>query len=63
MIGCGNSELSANLYDVGIQNIMNIDISDLVIKNMTTKNKRRENMKFLKMDVTQVNVYLLANLK
>lgn len=51
-VGCGNSTLSADLYDVGYKNILNIDISDVVIKQMSEKNaKQRPDMKFLKMDV------------
>ncbi|XP_069121308.1 eEF1A lysine and N-terminal methyltransferase-like [Argopecten irradians] len=52
MVGCGNSQLSENLYDVGYHNIVNIDISDTVIRQMTEKNRQsRPDMKFLKMDV------------
>jgi len=31
MVGCGNSELSQEMYDEGFADIMNIDISDTVI--------------------------------
>lgn len=55
MVGCGNSQLSENLYDVGYHNIVNIDISDIVIRQMTDKNKKtRPDMKFLKMDVMKM---------
>ena len=55
VVGCGNSQLSGDLYDVGYRNISNIDISDVVIRQMTEKNaKKRPDMKFLKMDITQV---------
>ncbi|XP_060064258.1 eEF1A lysine and N-terminal methyltransferase-like [Ylistrum balloti] len=56
MVGCGNSQLSENLYDVGYHNIINIDISDTVIRQMTDKNKKcRPDMKFIKMDVKKTN--------
>ncbi|XP_033732482.1 eEF1A lysine and N-terminal methyltransferase-like [Pecten maximus] len=56
MVGCGNSQLSENLYDVGYHNIINIDISDTVIRQMTDKNKKsRPDMKFLKMDVKKTD--------
>ncbi|OWF39956.1 methyltransferase-like protein 13 [Mizuhopecten yessoensis] len=56
MIGCGNSQLSENLYDVGYHNIINIDISDTVIRQMTDKNKKcRPDMKFVKMDVKKTD--------
>jgi 2-polyprenyl-3-methyl-5-hydroxy-6-metoxy-1,4-benzoquinol methylase len=59
MVGCGNSQLSADLYDVGYHNIVNIDISDTVIRQMVDKNQQqRPDMKFLKMDVLNVrNIY------
>ena len=55
MVGCGNSRLSEDMYDVGYHNITNIDISDTVIRQMTERNaKKREEMIFEKMDVTKV---------
>ncbi|XP_068621193.1 eEF1A lysine and N-terminal methyltransferase homolog [Battus philenor] len=48
--GCGNSSLSADLYDVGFTNITNIDVSEVVIKQMKAANASRNNMKFLHMD-------------
>ena len=55
MVGCGNSRLSEDMYDVGYHSITNIDISDTVIRQMTERNaKKREEMTFEKMDVTQV---------
>lgn len=55
VVGCGNSQLSADMYDVGYHNIVNIDISDTVIKQMIDKNQQqRPQMKFLKMDVLNV---------
>lgn len=58
MVGCGNSQLSADMYDVGYHKIINVDISDTVIRQMTEKNeKQRPEMKFLKMDVLNVSKY------
>ncbi|XP_073903582.1 eEF1A lysine and N-terminal methyltransferase isoform X2 [Castor canadensis] len=55
VIGCGNSELSEQLYDVGYQDIVNIDISEVVIKQMKERSaSRRPQMSFLKMDMTQM---------
>lgn len=48
--GCGNSSLSADLYDVGYTNITNIDVSEVVIRQMTSINAHRTNMRFLCMD-------------
>ncbi|CAB3248151.1 unnamed protein product [Arctia plantaginis] len=50
--GCGNSGLSADLYDVGYVNITNIDVSEIVIKQMKSINAHRMSMKFLCMDAT-----------
>ena len=55
VVGCGNSELGENLYDVGYKNLINIDISDVVIKQMTERNAaRRPDLQFTKMDMLQV---------
>lgn len=51
MIGCGNSTLSERMYDVGIKNITNIDLSAVVIQQMQAKNRARKEMKWLKMDM------------
>ena len=57
--GCGNSDLSANLYDIGFRDIANVDISETVIKQMSAKNAdQRPDMKFIQMDLLQVNSYL-----
>ena len=57
-IGCGNSKLSENMYDVGIKNIVNIDLSNVVIQQMNAKNKQRKEMQFLKMDMLQVKILI-----
>ncbi|XP_064615984.1 LOW QUALITY PROTEIN: eEF1A lysine and N-terminal methyltransferase-like [Liolophura sinensis] len=56
MVGCGNSQLSGDMYDVGHRDITNIDISDIVIKQMTDKNReKRPDMKWVKMDMSQMS--------
>ncbi|ELU00523.1 hypothetical protein CAPTEDRAFT_136807 [Capitella teleta] len=53
VIGCGNSNLSADMYDVGYHNITNIDISETVIRQMKQKNsEKRPLMQFIQMDAT-----------
>jgi 2-polyprenyl-3-methyl-5-hydroxy-6-metoxy-1,4-benzoquinol methylase len=55
IIGCGNSTLSSDLYDTGIERITNVDLSEKVIKQMKKQNeKRRPNMSWLQMDARQV---------
>ncbi|KAL1123784.1 hypothetical protein AAG570_001557 [Ranatra chinensis] len=53
--GCGNSKLSSNLYDVGYRNMVNVDISKIVIKQMNAQNaKDRPDLKFLEMDLLEM---------
>lgn len=55
IVGCGNSALSADLYDTGYRNIISIDISDVVIRQMKEKYvEARPQMQFLQMDATQM---------
>lgn len=52
VVGCGNSKLSEDLYDGGCHSIYNIDISEVVVKQMRAKNKqKRPEMNFSVMDV------------
>ena len=52
VVGCGNSKLSEQLYDAGFHFINNIDISDVVIHQMTARNKvKRPTMTYTKMDL------------
>ncbi|CAG9784682.1 unnamed protein product [Diatraea saccharalis] len=53
--GCGNSSLSADLYDVGYHNIINIDVSEVVIRQMKSINANRKNMQFLCLDATNTS--------
>lgn len=46
-IGCGNSTITEELYDLGYHDITNIDISETCIASMIERNKeKRPNMKF-----------------
>lgn len=36
-IGCGNAKLSAQMYDSGFKNMLNVDISEVVIEQMKEK--------------------------
>ncbi|XP_071450712.1 eEF1A lysine and N-terminal methyltransferase homolog [Hetaerina americana] len=56
VIGCGNSTLSADLYDVGYRKITNIDVSEVAIKKMSEINKdTRPEMTFQSMDATNTS--------
>ena len=54
-IGCGSSRLSEEMHDDGYQNITNIDISSVVIKQMTEKYKEKySTLKFAVMDAKKL---------
>ncbi|XP_060630351.2 eEF1A lysine and N-terminal methyltransferase [Anolis sagrei] len=56
VVGCGNSELSEELYDEGYQDITNVDISELVIKQMQERSVHlRPKMTYMVMDVLQMD--------
>jgi len=48
--GCGNSRFSAQLYDSGIHDITNVDISDVVINQMKNRYKDMDKMSWLAMN-------------
>ncbi|XP_058610804.1 eEF1A lysine and N-terminal methyltransferase isoform X2 [Onychostoma macrolepis] len=54
VVGCGNSELSEQLYDVGYHQLTNIDISETVVSHMSQRNtERRPDLTFQQLDATQ----------
>lgn len=56
VIGCGSSRLSEDMYDLGYHSMVNIDISEVVIKQMKTRNAtKRPSMVFEKMDVFKMS--------
>ncbi|XP_067388574.1 eEF1A lysine and N-terminal methyltransferase isoform X1 [Emydura macquarii macquarii] len=56
VVGCGNSELSEQMYDVGYQDIVNVDISEVVINQMRERNaQKRPKMSYLLMDMLQMD--------
>lgn len=54
VLGCGNAEFSENMYDDGYHNIVNIDISPVVIDQMRERNAERIEMVFRVMDVREL---------
>ncbi|XP_077440182.1 eEF1A lysine and N-terminal methyltransferase [Vanacampus margaritifer] len=55
VVGCGNSELSEQLHDVGYKHLTNIDISETVVSHMNQRNAdRRPDLKFQQVDATQM---------
>mmetsp|Transcript_132041 Transcript_132041/g.232553 ORF Transcript_132041/g.232553 Transcript_132041/m.232553 type:complete len:270 (-) Transcript_132041:64-873(-) len=55
-IGCGNSTWTEQMYDAGYQEILNIDTSDVVIRQMISRNKDRPGMIFEEMDATKMTI-------
>ncbi|XP_077188691.1 eEF1A lysine and N-terminal methyltransferase [Paroedura picta] len=56
VVGCGNSEMSEQLYDDGYQSIVNVDISERAIKQMGERSAAlRPTMTYLVMDVLQMD--------
>ncbi|KAM4628820.1 eEF1A lysine and N-terminal methyltransferase [Polymixia lowei] len=54
VVGCGNSELSEQMYDVGYKHLTNIDISETVVTHMNQRNaERRPDLTFQQVDATQ----------
>lgn len=54
VVGCGNSELSEQMYDVGFKHLTNIDISETVVTHMNQRNaERRPGLTFQQVDATQ----------
>lgn len=51
IVGCGNSSFSEQLYDEGYFHIVNIDYSPVVIQKMLKKNEIKSQMKFIEMDM------------
>ena len=62
--GCGNSELSAHMYDAGWHNIINVDFSKVVIAEMLRLHVRlRPHMRWQVMDITHLQVLSFGQLR
>lgn len=51
MLGCGNAEFSKDMYEAGYKHQENIDISTVVIEQMSKRNSLRKEMNWKVMDV------------
>lgn len=55
VVGCGNSAFSADLYDAGFHNVVNIDFARSVIERMSAVHgEARPSMQWQEMDMTQL---------
>ena len=58
VLGCGNAEFSEDLYDEGYTNVVNVDISPVVIEQMAERNREtRPLMQWLVMDITDMSKF------
>ena len=58
VLGCGNAEFSEDLYDAGYKNVVNVDISSVVIRQMNERNRElRPEMEFLVMDICDMTPF------
>lgn len=57
MVGCGNAVLSEDMVNDGYQEIINIDISSVVIAAMQTKYQDFPQLKYLTMDVRDMSSF------
>ncbi|XP_030539835.1 EEF1A lysine methyltransferase 4 [Rhodamnia argentea] len=55
VVGCGNSEFSEGMVDDGYEDVVNIDISSIVIEAMQKKYSNRPQLKYMKMDVREMS--------
>jgi SAM-dependent methyltransferase len=62
VVGCGNAPFSADLYDAGYHNIVNVDYSETVIANMQQRHlTERPQMEWLVMDMTDLSALMDAS--
>lgn len=54
-VGCGNSIIAEQMYDHGYRDILNIDTSSVVIRQMASRSKDRTGMCYEVMDATDMN--------
>ncbi|KAG1371407.1 calmodulin-binding transcription activator 1 [Cocos nucifera] len=57
VVGCGNSKLGENMIADGYQDVVNIDISSVVVEAMQKKYQDIQQLKYVKMDVRDMNSF------
>jgi len=57
MLGCGNSLLSEDMVKDGYQDIVNIDISSVVIEQMKEKHKDIPQLTYMQLDVRDMSLF------
>ncbi|KAG6582148.1 EEF1A lysine methyltransferase 4, partial [Cucurbita argyrosperma subsp. sororia] len=56
-VGCGNSAFSEGMVDDGYEDVINVDISSVVIEAMEKKYCNRPQLKYVKMDVRDMSAF------
>ncbi|KDP27990.1 hypothetical protein JCGZ_19070 [Jatropha curcas] len=57
VIGCGNSAFSEGMVDDGYEDVVNVDISSVVINAMQNKYSNRPQLKYIQMDVRDMSAF------
>lgn len=61
VIGCGNSTFSEGMADDGYEDIVNIDISNVVIEAMQKKYANHPRLKYMTMDVRDMSTFVTGS--
>ena len=54
VVGCGNSDFSAELYDDGFKQVTNVDFEPSVVSSMAARNAKRSAMQWVVADMTDM---------
>ncbi|XP_038719295.1 EEF1A lysine methyltransferase 4 isoform X3 [Tripterygium wilfordii] len=57
VVGCGNSTFSVGMVDDGYEDVVNIDISSVVIEAMQKKYPNRPQLKYIRMDARDMSSF------
>ncbi|XP_060184033.1 uncharacterized protein LOC132613808 isoform X2 [Lycium barbarum] len=57
IVGCGNSAFSEGMVDDGYEDVVNVDISSVVIEAMQKKYSDRPQLKYMKMDTRDMSCF------
>ncbi|KAG8499516.1 hypothetical protein CXB51_006054 [Gossypium anomalum] len=57
VVGCGNSVFSEDMVNDGYEDVVNVDISSVVIEAMQTKYSNCQQLKYIKLDVRDMSPF------
>ncbi|KAK8704112.1 hypothetical protein V6N13_047745 [Hibiscus sabdariffa] len=57
VVGCGNSVFSEDMVNDGYEDVVNVDISNVVIEAMQAKYSNRQQLKYIKLDVRDMSPF------